>query len=401
MGRIEKLARSQQVAAGLAKKQLDEFWAAHRHLPPVDFESLLLKMLPALADRFGDVAAAAAADWYEEARAEMIGGSFIAPVARANLDAAAGSARWLSRTSGDPRSDIARGKASGALDRHIKNTGRETIAAAMRADPTQPRWARVMKGRETCGWCRMLASRGFVYESQDTAGGAAGVHGWGHDRCDCEPIPEWSLNAEERAAYDHEVDALYEQYLDVRSRCTPGPIGYITDEDIAEEWRRSMIDYSIPRKQLERARSGMTDDKSLHQGTWDAHRQNLLELLEHDYPDGYVGTKRLVPRNPAQAPANWPADLPILRAKEWNHALYGDNNGGGHLAGYGWVHGKPEFPPHADPAWVQAAAEHVLRSRSDDPKKRRVDGFYDGYRIAVTYTLRRGVSRVTSIFPIA
>lgn len=396
MSRIDKLTRTQQAAARLAREALESFWQANQHRTPYDFEQLLMQVLPALADRFGNVAAVAAADWYEDTRAAMVGGSFTAPVARANLEAAAGSARWLAHTGADPRGSF--GRAAASLDRHVKNAGRDTIAAAMRADPTRPRWARVMRGRETCGWCRMLASRGFVYESAQSAGGEAGSHGWGHDECDCEPIPEWTLNGAERAIYDREIEDLYQQYLDVRSRLTASPDGYITDEQIAEEWRRSLIDYDIVREQLERQRTGMTLDKSLHQNAWDDHRRNLVDLLEGDYPDGYVGTKKLIPRHPAQAPADWPEDLPILRAREWNHALYGDNKSGGHLPGYGWVNSRPEFPADANPAWVQAAAEHVLRKGTATGL--RFEGIYQGTRVAVTIATRRGVTRVTSIFPI-
>lgn len=45
------------------------------------------------------------------------------------------------------------------------------------------RWARVPTGRETCGYCFMLASRGFDYVSEDTA------HAGSHRHCDCVVMP--------------------------------------------------------------------------------------------------------------------------------------------------------------------------------------------------------------------
>lgn len=73
-------------------------------------------------------------------------------------------------------------------------------------DPTHPRWARVPRGRVTCAFCTMLAGRGFVYTSEDAAGGGLGSKY--HNHCDCEPVPSWG---EARlAGYDPEkLDALY------------------------------------------------------------------------------------------------------------------------------------------------------------------------------------------------
>lgn len=50
-------------------------------------------------------------------------------------------------------------------------------------DLSHVRWARVPTGRETCPYCLMLASRGFVYHTRDTAS-----HGK-HRGCDCVIVP--------------------------------------------------------------------------------------------------------------------------------------------------------------------------------------------------------------------
>lgn len=47
------------------------------------------------------------------------------------------------------------------------------------------RYARVPSGRETCGFCFMLSSRGFVYRSEETAGS---THAY-HENCDCVIVP--------------------------------------------------------------------------------------------------------------------------------------------------------------------------------------------------------------------
>ena len=47
-------------------------------------------------------------------------------------------------------------------------------------------WARVPSGTETCGWCFMLSTRGFVYATESTAGGLG--HKF-HLHCDCIIVP--------------------------------------------------------------------------------------------------------------------------------------------------------------------------------------------------------------------
>lgn len=50
-------------------------------------------------------------------------------------------------------------------------------------DRNNVRYARVPRGGETCGWCMMLASRDFIYSSEEMAS-----HGM-HPHCDCIVVP--------------------------------------------------------------------------------------------------------------------------------------------------------------------------------------------------------------------
>lgn len=50
-------------------------------------------------------------------------------------------------------------------------------------DLSHVRWARVPTGRETCGWCYMLAARGFDYRSRESADAGK------HVGCDCVVVP--------------------------------------------------------------------------------------------------------------------------------------------------------------------------------------------------------------------
>lgn len=68
----------------------------------------------------------------------------------------------------------------GRLARHAVQAGRDAVRdTADRSDNLG--WARVLSGAENCAWCVMLASRGPVYKSEDSARAAT----TSHDFCDC------------------------------------------------------------------------------------------------------------------------------------------------------------------------------------------------------------------------
>ena len=64
-------------------------------------------------------------------------------------------------------------------------------------DKQKPRYARVPLGFETCDFCIMLASRGFVYKRAELASHA-------HAHCDCRVVPSWDKNNPSVQGYDPE-----------------------------------------------------------------------------------------------------------------------------------------------------------------------------------------------------
>ena len=92
------------------------------------------------------------------------------------------------------------------------------------------RYARVPSGRETCGFCFMLSSRGFVYRSEKTAGS---THAY-HDHCDCVIVPGFmDLPASEQVE-GYDPDAMLERWHECQD--TVG-----TDAELRERWK-SMTD---------------------------------------------------------------------------------------------------------------------------------------------------------------
>ena len=81
--------------------------------------------------------------------------------------------------------DVGRARqfASDMVHAAARLTGQRNV----RIDPSGPRWARVPMGAVTCAFCVMLASRGFEYSSEESAGRGMQYH----DHCDCQIVPAW------------------------------------------------------------------------------------------------------------------------------------------------------------------------------------------------------------------
>lgn len=75
------------------------------------------------------------------------------------------------------------------VNKSVMGGARDTIMR--NTDRKNGRYARVPTGTYTCAFCLMLASRGFVYKSRETAGEFDKFH---HD-CDCMVVPSFSHKA--------------------------------------------------------------------------------------------------------------------------------------------------------------------------------------------------------------
>lgn len=171
----------------------------------------LLQFVPVLVQQYGDLAASVSAEWYDEMRAKAgVTGRFRAlPSPSAMLVQAQETVRWGVSPLWADNPGQALALLSGAVDRFALQPGRDTIADTARREGV--RWARVPMGSETCAFCLMLASRGFAYSSEHTAGGLNGSSY--HDECRCQPTPDWSSKPELEG---YEPDAMYGKYLAAR-----------------------------------------------------------------------------------------------------------------------------------------------------------------------------------------
>lgn len=93
-----------------------------------------------------------------------------------------------------------------------KRASHRTMYANGDADPRRPRFARVPRRTKSyadgCPFCQTLASRGFVYHME----GTAGVHV--HDGCSCTILPSWDKTPAAEGYDRHDYDAGYQRFLD-------------------------------------------------------------------------------------------------------------------------------------------------------------------------------------------
>ncbi|MFC3986444.1 VG15 protein [Streptosporangium jomthongense] len=178
-----------------------------------------------LLRRFAGMSGALAADHYADERdAAGVRGIFQPALAEIPDGKAEASLRWAIQDLWIPEADdpppiedrlvAAREKAAGVAQKIVADVGRDTIVQAAGEDPEVLGWGRTT-GPDACHFCALMASRGPVYHSEETAGGTADAQFEGsgkykfHDHCDCTVYPIFQGQRWEPPAYVDEWDRLY------------------------------------------------------------------------------------------------------------------------------------------------------------------------------------------------
>ena len=79
---------------------------------------------------------------------------------------------------------------------------------AATGDPKRTRFARVPTGAETCAWCMLWASRGFIYRSEASAQLTRS-----HFKCDCQIVPSWSKKPRIRGYDVSKYEDMYKETI--------------------------------------------------------------------------------------------------------------------------------------------------------------------------------------------
>lgn len=92
------------------------------------------------------------------------------------------------------------------MDYEVKRSAGNSMFRNGANDTRHPKFARVPQGSETCDFCLMLASRGFVYSSKMSAGGVKLDHY--HSGCFCRVVAGW--DGDDVEGYD--TDEIYDRW---------------------------------------------------------------------------------------------------------------------------------------------------------------------------------------------
>lgn len=401
---VDRITAASREAVKSATNALEIFLEAAEGWPLEQIRDGLLELVPDLVNEYGDVAASAAADWYEQVRGAEVPGSYRAvlaePVPREQVE---GTVRAAARHLFTGDVAITQHILEGALHRYITDQTRDTTVRNTLRDPEATRFARVPRGK-TCSFCTIMASRDFVYATAQ----AAGELGQYHDKCDCQIVPSFGGTIPQIEGYD--PDALLRDYNEARNAVIKDG-NDPTVSAIAQKLRETGGDKytdglgvarpsTRPRPKKIKNRK-VSLDGSLQQAKVDQYRKHATDELARR---GLIEdeTHKLPPERYIDAPKGWPDAFPPLRAKAWYHILYGDDGSGGHLSGYGWRFGRTEFPPD----WTeQDILEAAIKVLSVNPLESgslcAAIGTVRGVRIRVAYRNNSRGRRIKTITPLS
>lgn len=124
-----------KLAHGDVKRLLD---AALPKPTPEQLKTELPDLLLAISDRYGDMLATAAAEWYDEVRDAP--GSYSATLgARVQGDMVNGTVKYAMKYVYDGDMEATKGILASAMQRWVQYAGRATVARNVQLDPSKPR----------------------------------------------------------------------------------------------------------------------------------------------------------------------------------------------------------------------------------------------------------------------
>ena len=203
---VENYSKALNVVSDRARAQLVDALSHIDYSADVAIirEAVIAIMQPACGAS-STMAARLAADFYDGLRARFgLDDGFTAEVdSLREPEATEGAVRAFAQdlVDGKPVEQFV-GKCADRIDYETRRAANECVAANAKRDPRKPRWARIPTGAETCKFCIMLASRGFVYHSEETASHA-------HSSCDCRVVPSWDKSP---AAQGYDPDKYYDMW---------------------------------------------------------------------------------------------------------------------------------------------------------------------------------------------
>lgn len=156
---------------------------------------------------FGDQASELACDLFEEVVVRGYGkNADVRLESVIDKDMVEGKVRYLARELVGGKRDEFRRDVADVTRYYVKRSAFENMER--NCDRNDVRYARVPSGTETCAFCFMLSSRGFVYRSEETAGS---THSY-HPHCNCIIVPGFKGLDNSTQIEGYDPDEMYDRW---------------------------------------------------------------------------------------------------------------------------------------------------------------------------------------------
>lgn len=399
---LEDYKRNMRILEDRVNHDLSVAYSKVMRLTPEQIRDALVELVPALIDKYGSIAAAMAADWFEQlTELKAVVPDLYQPQGwQANT-------RWALSPLFDGTQDLRSAFVHlvEVSKREVKNHGRSTIAHSVR-QYSNVLYARVMTGPSNCSFCVVLSSRGPVYGSAQTAKIDQEGEKY-HANCDCVAVPmrgQWAHDdgsargmtwqGDRVAGYD--FDDLY------RREYAPFHADNDTINDVVSKrdkaFRAWQKEEETKNGKYDR-RGGSSDHPTFQKAQWEAFRDRADKRYDELAVDKWAEAKPL-PRRFVEVPIPWDESIPELSTRQWNHILYGYSNGGGHLYGYGWVSGGTEFEKGFSPVDIATSLKSILQTKNVDDWVGTKDVKINGHHYRINCAMSGGRVFVNTFHPV-
>ena len=169
--------------------ELNKVIAKYEKMGTKELTEALRLYYPILINKYGDLAASIAAEYYETSR-ELAGFTDLYSAVLADLpreDELVSNVNYCLRNY-EKHQNLERLQSaiSGNATRHIMNAAEDTLFFNQNKDKVKSKWALVAHAG-ACAYCMMLSSRGFAYSNKDRANKSR------HNSCRCTPVVDFNV----------------------------------------------------------------------------------------------------------------------------------------------------------------------------------------------------------------
>lgn len=213
----------------LGRMQVEALVRSVKGLPPQQQAARLMAEYPKIIANYGQAAAQATMQWYQDAR----DAHFADDEEAEDYEAEAAMQVQQSWAYEDVQKAATSGlsRLPGMAVNRIMHRADQTMAHNVQNDPAHPCWA-VVPSYGACGFCVMVGSNGFYMKRQP-------VKVQRHDHCRCTVVADWDTKSPKLEGYD--PDALYRAYHEAEES-TRAYVDYrwsrMTDEEKARYRRK-------------------------------------------------------------------------------------------------------------------------------------------------------------------